>query len=97
MVDVGAITRPYALQIGVYQDRGAASKIVDLLHMRGYHAYMVLTMQPNQGPIYAVRMGGYFTQQAAHNAARHLTQKEKFKVIAIAKNNGDRVVYTQSS
>ena len=97
MVDVGVITRPYALQIGVYQDRGAASRIVDLLHMRGYHAYMVLITQSSHSPIYAVRMGGYFTQQAAHNAARHLTQKEKFKVIAIAKNNGDRVVYTQSS
>jgi hypothetical protein len=92
VIDASELTRPYALQVGIYTQRQGAQQIVSTLQRRGYHAYVVALQMQGQGEVYAVRMGGYFTQAAAYNAAQHLTQKERFKVMAVAQNNAEKVI-----
>ncbi|MBN9565724.1 MAG: SPOR domain-containing protein [Alphaproteobacteria bacterium] len=93
VIDASELTRPYALQVGIYTQRQGAQQIVNTLQRRGYHAYVVAVQMQGQDEVYAVRMGGYFTQAAASNAAQHLTQKERFKVMAVARNNAERVIF----
>jgi cell division septation protein DedD len=93
VVDASELTRPYALQVGIYAQRQGAQQIVNTLQRRGYQAYVVAVQMEGQGEVYAVRMGGYFTHVAAYNAAQHLTHKERFKVMAVARNNNaERVI-----
>ena len=91
-VDATALTRPFSLQVGAYPTVEKAQQVVALLHRRGYNAYVVSLPLAGQGKDFAVRMGGYFTRQSALVAADHLMRKERFKIMAIAKNNAERVI-----
>jgi cell division septation protein DedD len=92
VLDATALTRPFSLQVGAYGNLEGAQKVVTLLHRRGYNAYVVAMPLATQGKDFAVRMGGYYTRQAAMTAAEHLMRKEHFKIMAITKNNAERVI-----
>ena len=92
ILDATALTRPFSLQVGAYGSLEGAQKVVTLLHRRGYNAYVVAMPLATPGKDFAVRMGGYYTRQAAMTAAEHLMRKERFKIMAITKNNAERVI-----
>ena len=91
-LDATALTRPFSLQVGAYKSLEGAQKVVTLLQRRGYNAYVVALSAGVLGKDFAVRMGGYYTRQAAMTAAEHLMHKEHFKMMSITKNNAERVI-----